>query len=520
MKTLARIEKSKSYWFLLIVVFIFFLLRLPSLIEPYWYGDEGIYHVIGDALNNGKLLYRDIWDNKPPLLYIIYALFKSDQFSVRTFSLIAGIGAVIAFFAIVKTIFQKSNIQFSLTTLFAFLFGLPLLEGNIANSENFMLFFILVSGYLILKSYSLLPHFSPRKKSFVLSFKSKAFQLLLMSGFILSFAFLFKAVAMFDFLAFSWILLIFILLHTEIPSHLKQGKNLLLLSLSTLFPFVLGFSLPIVFTTSYFLMQGAFLEFLKASLFQNVGYVGYGNTLIIPHGLLIIKCVLLFIISIGIYLKRERFTKGGIFIIIWSAFSLFNAFFSQRPYTHYLLVFLPSFILLCGLFFQPALSSLSKKDLQKNQIIFLVTFFIILFALVTQFRVYSKTLRYYQNFLTFITNKKTVQEYQAFFDKKTPRDYEIAQYIKMRTKESDSIFVWGNNAQLYTLANKLPPGRFIVAYHITAYPYSIDETREALTIKKPRFIIVMPDSGFPPYNLLGYSQKLIINQVSIYERVY
>ncbi|HEX8932414.1 MAG TPA: hypothetical protein VF810_04620, partial [Patescibacteria group bacterium] len=71
MKIIKNIEKSKLFWYLFSISLIFFLLRLPSLIEPDWYGDEGIYQTIGMALHKGSFLYTQIWDNKPPLLYLV-----------------------------------------------------------------------------------------------------------------------------------------------------------------------------------------------------------------------------------------------------------------------------------------------------------------------------------------------------------------------------------------------------------------------------------------------------------------
>src|SRR6266404_1137608 len=97
-KILTRLEKSKAFWYLLWGSLLFFFLRLPSLIEPYWYGDEGIYQVVGMALHNGAQLYTQAWDNKPPLLYLVYGLFNGDQFMVRLASLLVGILTVIAFF--------------------------------------------------------------------------------------------------------------------------------------------------------------------------------------------------------------------------------------------------------------------------------------------------------------------------------------------------------------------------------------------------------------------------------------
>ena len=44
-------------------------LRLPSLFRPLWSDDEAIYAVTADAIRRGALLYRDVVDHKPPLVY-------------------------------------------------------------------------------------------------------------------------------------------------------------------------------------------------------------------------------------------------------------------------------------------------------------------------------------------------------------------------------------------------------------------------------------------------------------------
>ena len=54
MKLLARLEKKPTTWLLILVCVVFALLRLPSLIEPYWYGDEGIYEVVGQAMSHRR----------------------------------------------------------------------------------------------------------------------------------------------------------------------------------------------------------------------------------------------------------------------------------------------------------------------------------------------------------------------------------------------------------------------------------------------------------------------------------
>ena len=480
MKTLQKLEGSKSFWFLFFTALAFFILRFPSLFEPYWYGDEGIYQVLGDAINNGRLLYLEIWDNKPPLLYWLYGIFSSDQFTVRLASLIFGILTVFVFYLLSSKIFRNERISFISTALLAVLLGSPLLEGNIANAENFMLLPILGSALLVFNLSSLF-----------------------FAGILLGIAFLFKIVAIFDFAAF------FLFLFLVFLAKKINRKNILSV-IKKVAPFFFGFSLPILVTALFFFLSGAFSPFFKATFLANVGYVDYGNRLIIPQGFLILKFIALSIFVFTIFTKREKMSPSSIFILLWFGFSLFNAFFPQRPYTHYLLVLLPSFSLLLGLTIQ---------DLKFRKIA-LPIFLISLFLILINFRFYGKTIFYYQNFLSFVTNGKSVYAYNRFFDRRTPTDYELAMYIKNNTSEKDSIFIWGNNAQVYTLAKKLPPGRYAVAYHITSSKDGVKETQEDLDLAKPKLIIIMPYMKFFPFTLSNYSQKIIIDDVAIYERVF
>ena len=98
MKLLRTIITTTESRFLGIILIVFSLLRLPSLFEPLWYGDEGIYQVLGRAVLHGTTLYQGIWDNKPPFLYLTYALVNADQFAIRLLSFLAGILSVYGFY--------------------------------------------------------------------------------------------------------------------------------------------------------------------------------------------------------------------------------------------------------------------------------------------------------------------------------------------------------------------------------------------------------------------------------------
>ncbi len=492
MRLLERLEKSKNFWFLLIISVVFFFLRFPSLFEPYWYGDEGIYQTLGLGIDNGRLLYKEIFDNKPPFLYLLYGLFGADQFMLRLVSLLFGILTLGVFFKLCKKLLENDKASYVATIIFAFLFGLPLIEGNIANAENFMLFFNITAGFLVIRS---LDHTN-----------SKRYKILFLAGIILGISFLFKIVGIFDFAAF--LVFLFFANFAKNFKDIFKPQNLLS-EIKNILPLILGFLLPILLITLYFVLNGAFPYFFKATFANNIGYVGYGNKLIIPQGLLILKLAIVFLFLSFIFIKKNVLGNNHVFIYIWLIFSLFNAFLSQRPYTHYVLVAIPALCLLIGLV-------MLKNKYFKFSLLILV---ISLFLLITNFSFYIKTVFYYQNFVQFLTNQKNVYQYQRFFDGNTPNDYELASYINRVADEKDNIFIWGNNAQVYKLTNKLPPGRYTVAYHITSYEDGIPNTLEGLKKAKPKFIIIMGNVAKFPFAIPQYLHKMNINGVDIYEKI-
>jgi len=498
-RLIARLEKTKVFWTLLWISIGFFFLRLPSLFEPNWYGDEGVYQVIGRALNNGSMLYSQIWDNKPPLLYLTYALFHGDQFSVRLASLLTGIAATCLFYAITQNLFSKSKISTIATITFAVLFGIPLIEGNIANAENFMLLPIIAAAFLI---YS-----TTDTKYKILNTKYS----LSVAGILLGIAFLFKIVAIFDFAALLVFLLILSLPEKNIIK-MKTIKDLFFTLTKPLLVFILSFLVPIVITVLYFIFTNTFSDFIGATFFGNIGYVNYGNKLLFAQGLLVIKLLLLAGSVALVVMKRKQLGKTGIFTFIWIAFSLFNAFFSQRPYTHYVLVMLPSFCLLLALI-------LNEQKIKTKQI-FIFIFLAVLLLLSVCFKIYSlkKTVLYYQNAVLYITGKKDTKSYQAFFDGKTPRDYAIASFIKMNTKPNDRIFIWGDSPQIYALSNTLPINKYTVSYHMRQSKEGMLATQKAIHTVKPKYVIMLFESPSLPFRLNNYTSRFTLTSAAIYER--
>ncbi len=486
MRLIERLEKSRSFWFLLILSVIFFMLRLPSLFEPYWYGDEGIYQAIGMVLRDGGTIYKDAFDNKPPLLYVIYAIFNSEQYLIRALSLVFGLLSIWVFFRLSKELFQKRKdwVIYFITGGFAILFGLPLIEGNIANAENFMLLPIISSAVLVLVS---LRHTSEDRRNITL----------FLAGGAIGLAFLIKIVAIFDLAAF------FVFL--AVINFKKFGE----FKFKRIYFLLVGFSLPVFITSLYFLITSNFRNFMNASLFSNISYVGKDNSIFFTQDLLIAKAILLLFFAYVILKKIKLLSTTSIFVLVWLGFSFFNAFFSQRPYIHYLLVILPSFCLFVGLMIR-------EKKLQK---ILTVSFVFLLVFLLSSFPLYYKTIAYYFNFIDFLKGGKSSIQYISFFDKRAVTDYKIANYMNSKTGEEDSIYLWGNNAQVYKMTGKIPPHRYTVLYHVTSYKDGFPLTISSLNSKKPKFIVIMQDKDLLPISLYDYRLTMEIENAQIYERV-
>src|SRR5438445_5428563 len=67
-------ERPAPNWIVLLVVLLVSLLwRLPSLFDPPWVNDEGTYFAVAQAMAHGYRLYADVWENKPPGVYLLYS---------------------------------------------------------------------------------------------------------------------------------------------------------------------------------------------------------------------------------------------------------------------------------------------------------------------------------------------------------------------------------------------------------------------------------------------------------------
>ena len=166
------------HW-LTILLAVVLVLRIPSFFEPFSYGDEMIYLTLGEAIRRGVPLYSGIHDNKPPLLYILAAI-AGNVFWFRVILAAWMFITTVAFWKLTQVLFEKNPKARKIATIaFAILTTIPLLEGQIANAEIFMLG-PTIAAFLVLLTKKLTP------------------KNLFFSGLLFSIATLFKVPAAFD----------------------------------------------------------------------------------------------------------------------------------------------------------------------------------------------------------------------------------------------------------------------------------------------------------------------------------
>src|SRR4030066_1285833 len=148
------LDKIHAPNWLIILFAVVIILRIPSFFEPFSYGDEMIYLTLGEAIRQGLVLYRDIHDNKPPLLYILAAI-AGNVFWFRVILAFWNIIYIVIFWVLLKRLLPKNpKGQKVGTFIFAILSTIPLFEVQIDNSEVFMIGFSILA-FLILLSNNL-----------------------------------------------------------------------------------------------------------------------------------------------------------------------------------------------------------------------------------------------------------------------------------------------------------------------------------------------------------------------------
>ncbi|NCN82544.1 MAG: hypothetical protein GW947_01125 [Candidatus Pacebacteria bacterium] len=489
-----RLLEPKGILFTLLLLLT--LLRVPNFAEPYWYGDEGIYLTIGNALREGGKLYTTIVDHKTPLIYYLAMVQNQLQFRILMYGMM--MLSTAAFFAVCRTLFGRLKPAAIATLLFVIFTSLPWFEGHIPNGELFVICFVLYGAWILLHTSLVKTYFSSDEVRRQRMPSPKEQALLLLAGVSFGLALLTKVPALFDIVAFG-LIFVFLAWRTRLKHLAPQ-----LLSAGI---FAIGCLLPLVISVVYFYAVGSGQDYLNFGLLYNFKYAGswqlsFTSPVVLFFFTLQGKALVLggmLLLLLGLNRKLSPVTQ---FSLAWFWLALFASLLSNRPYPHYFLQVIPPAAILVALFFTR----------ERGLALISGSLTVLLAVLVLLHVGLYSTGAYYKNWLKYLTKQYTRQEYFQTFDSLMNDNYAAAKLITT-TSSKPSLFIWGTDPMLYALTKAVPPTRFTVSFHIADLNV-YEQTMKDVNAARPEYIVVMNDETreLPGLNQLLFDEYTINTQ--------
>ena len=154
-ETSSTSERFRPYMLVLLMaaLVLTWILRMNFWGQPFEM-DEGAYGYMGWGMLNGLVPYKDMYDQKPPGIFVlnslIFLLFEPTALNVKIFASIYSLGSVLAVFVVTQKLAGRE--EGCLAALLYALFSCgPHIEGGGVNSEVFMVLPYTLAAYFLLR---------------------------------------------------------------------------------------------------------------------------------------------------------------------------------------------------------------------------------------------------------------------------------------------------------------------------------------------------------------------------------
>lgn len=431
---------------ILMVLLIILVLTIRSKFSGIPYErDEGAYSYYGKMLLDGKIPYKDFYEQKLPGIFYFYAmmvsLFGSSVKEMHFGFMILNILSIILIYFSVKKLFTPIAGLISATT-FAIVSLAPSLSGFTIQAEHGVAFFSCLGIFL-----------------YVLARQSQKWYWYVLMGVALGAAFMVKTTGLFIMFWGGLIILIdFFFTKEKVWSNLF--KRVFFYCAGAIF--IVGILLFIIY------LKGSFNDMLfwvydipryyvnRISYEDGVKYFGYSRDAIVQnYKFLWIHSLL----ALALCLIRSIDFKTKLFVFSLAALSFFTIVPGYYFYGHYWIQVIPGMAVLAG-----------------------VTYYCVMMLLKDRFNLNSPNLKYIYlgvfSMLVFMHLNKQKSYYfnpsydlvlrQVYSSNPFPETMEIANYINSIAKPEDKLAVFGSEPELYIYTNKTSPTRHIFFSTIVA----------------------------------------------------
>jgi hypothetical protein len=447
--------------------------------------DAGVFAAVSQHTVSGKALYREVWDHKPPMVYVLNAIPLSlrpgSVDGIRHVERIAAIVGVWAFYFTLLLVFKNPWLAFLFSVAFLFHFFNPVVfqGGNL--TEEYAVLFLLVGIFCAVAGVA----------------RPGANLLLgLWAGLFFSLAVFTKEPFLFS--ALPWI---FYYGWSHRPDDDAAVRTSLRLQRTAVC--IGGALLPVCAFGCFFYWQGNFWHWVDVLSF-NYKYAAYSKTGVgffsgwLLHGQRIFSYVLcqtwtvffLFIVGVGgvlfsvkkVFSKEENWKNSANQLSLFPFIAL-GAFVMDGCATrisgfeigHYYLQVLPGFLILCACGFACTLD-LCQKFKDSGYLPFLV----LLVSL-----------------LLFDRQPCSLYQQRQFAEAKPSRIGSLSLAIRNRARVGDTLWAGdGANARIYVETGLLSPTRYLYVYIHSFFDTMLDSAQEKrdraqreLLQSPPRFFV-------------------------------
>jgi hypothetical protein len=431
------------------------LFRLPSLSEPHWYFDEGVFTTVAWAASKGLPLYARAYDLQPPGIYWLYELILALGAGQHHFvtqivgGLFVAATAVLTF--VISMRFMPLRPAALAGALTAFVLSVPTLDGDLLNVEIAALPFFLASLRLAF---------------------SRRWPLIFASGALLGVAVVIRPSFAFDGLA----LLIPLLSH--------GGKVMRLLVAGV------GSAAPLVAALLVLSVEGSLPAYINTVVPSDHTYAlnGNGGT----FGPMFLRLAVLGMISVIGLIRAE--SERGRLLAVWLPASLAGSSLTPLEYTHFFHEAAP--VLAFAIAIRVA-GFRWRWHIAPQAALALVIFAEAVLILpsqqtaVMESRTPQIPLRhnfgywdlpaYYGNWFAFASGARSESQYEQWFNEVGQQDAETVLLQHLTTSSSEHLLVLGGRPWLYVDSGLLPATRYITVCNLSCIvPSEVEDVSQSL----------------------------------------
>jgi len=487
--SVSHIAQRVSDELIAFLVTLIAMLPISPLNMPFVRRDAGVFLYIGSRILDGYVPYKDIWDNKPPVIFYINALGLAISGDSKWGGwliefILLFLGALVSL-KLIKSIFGTWPAVLSLC-LWLLSFITIISGGNYATEYTIPLQFACL----------LLAYDSERRGTY----SWRGYLIGLLSGI----AFLTKQ----NTVGIGFAVVIYLLLGMlKARQREKAWPDLLLI--------FLGGMTPIVLMVSYLSIQGVFHQFWDAAFVYN--FVRSSSDLIshiksVVIGLIYLSTLTLLafigwivnlLLKLGKLHINEPIERGAASFLsiglIDLPIELLMSSFTGYSYRHYYLSLLPIYSVFAGFTFWMLITQISYSDLFRKQKRLLSICMTAIFIVPIAGAIVA-----------------TIRD--SNYPSTRGVDYEgIVSYVESNTSEDDLVLIWGAETAINYSSRRLSPSRFVYQYPLYETGYTnekiIEEFLEDIVKNEPRLIIDTKNSKTPLY-AFGISSPRIENAIA------